>query len=55
MEKYPSLQHKVRESFADQYRHAVRSAVIETALADSRFPEQCPWSYDQVMEDGFLP
>ena len=55
MTKYPSLHQKVTESFASYYPDAVKQAVIETGLDESRFPACCPWTFYEVMADDFLP
>ncbi|RAU23067.1 DUF29 domain-containing protein [Paramagnetospirillum kuznetsovii] len=51
----PSLKAKLPEAMADAYRLALIEAERETGLAESTFPEACPWSFPQVMDHGFWP
>ena len=37
------------------YARARRNAAGETRLTLKRFPEQCPWSFEQVIDAGFWP
>lgn len=34
---------------------AITSASGETGLADATFPDECPWTVDQIMDTAFLP
>ena len=36
-------------------RLAALGATGETGLDDSTFPATCPWSFEQIMDDGFWP
>jgi len=51
----PSLKAKLPEFIDTAYRRARRNARAETGLAASCFPETCPWSFAQIMDDGFWP
>jgi len=51
----PSLQAKLDEAIRDGYRKAAIRASAETGLTEGTFPEVCPWSFDQLMDDGFWP
>jgi len=51
----PSLRSKLAETLADAYGDAVIEAARETGLALGDFPPLCPWSYAQMMEEGFWP
>lgn len=51
----PSLKSKVAEAIAAAYGDATISASAETGLAESAFPTECPWSFDQMMDTGFWP
>jgi predicted nucleic acid-binding Zn-ribbon protein len=48
----PSLKAQLPEAMATAYRRARRSAAIETNLPANTFPPDCPWSFDQAMQDG---
>ena len=47
----PSLKSKLPEAMQTAYRYARRDAVVATGLAESSFPADCPWTFDQAMQD----
>ena len=47
----PSLRARVSEALADAYYTARREAAIETDNPLDTFPPDCPWSFDQAMQD----
>nr|VFK15632.1 MAG: protein of unknown function DUF29 [Candidatus Kentron sp. LPFa] len=49
----PSLKSELDQSIADAYGIATIRAEKETGL-DS-FPEICPYRFEEIMDDGFLP
>jgi hypothetical protein len=49
------FQGKPDEVVAKAYRRARRKAVDQSGLPPSRFPEICPWTYDQIMTENFFP
>jgi len=51
----PSLKPKIPEAQAKAYRYAVKGASRETGIPASTFPEQCPWTVEQVMDETFWP
>ena len=51
----PSLKSKRVEAITDAYRVSLIGAVDETDLPESAFPAVCPWSFEQIMDDGFWP
>jgi len=51
----PSLKAKVPEAIVFAYRLASLEAVGETGLAESTFPAECPWSFDEIMDNRFWP
>jgi hypothetical protein len=51
----PSLKAKVPEAIREAYRLAQIDAERETGLSRSTFPPACPWTFEQMMDDGFLP
>lgn len=55
MRKNPGLQSKIAEALADAYPDAVRLAAFETNSEQSDFPTDCPWSWEQIMDDKFYP
>ena len=51
----PSLKAKLPEAMADAYRAARRTAAAETTKAQSVFPAECPWPFDEAMDEDFWP
>lgn len=55
IEDSPSLAAFPAQIFERCYREAREQAAAETGLAESHFPETCPWSVDEILKRGFLP
>ncbi len=55
MEDSPSLQSYPAEVLDRVYQRARREARDQTQLDLSTFPEQCPWSIEDILEEGWLP
>ena len=51
----PSLKSQIPAAVGDAYTVALIQAADETGLDETTFPAACPWSFDQVMDDGFWP
>jgi hypothetical protein len=51
----PSLKAKLGEAISNAYRLSLVEAERETGLARGTFPPICPWSFDQIMDEGFWP
>jgi Domain of unknown function DUF29 len=51
----PSLKASLDEILKEAYRHACRSAVVDTGLHPSTFPPVCPWTATEVLDPHFLP
>jgi len=51
----PSLQRTVEENIQKAYPKAVSDAADETGLAESGFPEACPFTRNQVLDPKFFP
>ena len=51
----PSLKGTLPEAITDAYRKAAILAHGETNLPKAAFPAACPWSFEQIMDDGFWP
>jgi hypothetical protein len=47
----PSLKAVLAEAMEKGYRRARCSARIETGLAESAFPVDCPWTFEQAMQE----
>jgi hypothetical protein len=41
--------------FDDSYQYAKRKAGDETGLSPQAFPEACPYTLEQVLDEAFLP
>jgi len=55
LDENPSLKGALPETYKKAYRYAIMSAALETGLRKSTFPAECPWTFDQVMDDDFWP
>jgi Domain of unknown function DUF29 len=55
LEDYPSLRPQVPALLALAYPRARRLASAETGLPLTTFPEMCPWTVAQVLDEAFLP
>lgn len=55
MKDNPSLSSKLPEALERGYRYAINGAAKETGLSKDTFPAECPWSFEQIMDNGFFP
>ena len=51
----PSLRHEFYKRIASEYGRARRTAAIETELDLATFPEECPYSREQIVDPDFYP
>jgi len=51
----PSLRSRLPESIEQAYRLALVAVERETGLSRVTFPTTCPFTYDQMADDGFWP
>lgn len=51
----PSLKHKLDDLYLEAYEYGRIEATKETLLPEATFPVECPWSFEQVMVEGWLP
>ncbi len=51
----PSLRRTVPEALSARYGLAREHASVQTHLPLLTFPESCPWSVEQVLDDTFWP
>ncbi len=51
----PSLKSVMAEAITQAYGNAVIEAEAETGLAESTFPQTCPWSMEQIMQADYWP
>jgi hypothetical protein len=55
VEDSPTLRQVPPERLAVIYRRARRGAADETGLPLTAFPQACPWTVEQLLDDEFLP
>ena len=51
----PGLKPALDQIIKDAYKLTVIKAARETKISKSIFPESCPWTLAQFIEDGFYP
>jgi Domain of unknown function DUF29 len=51
----PSLNHELAETLGKAYEAAVSDAAAETQLSKDTFPDQCPYSLEQCLDQEFFP
>ena len=51
----PSLRPQVPTYVADLYPAARAEAGDETGLPETTFPQECPWTAEQLLDDDFWP
>lgn len=51
----PSLKSKLDEILIDAYDVATSVAARETGLDENVFPQQCPYTFEEIMNDTFYP
>ena len=51
----PGLKHQLAEIYPDAFEIARSNAAAEMLCSVDQFPEACPWTFDEVMADDFLP
>jgi len=55
LKENPSLKGKLPACVDEAYTHARRLAARETGMDTSTFPAQCPWTFDELMDEHFWP
>ncbi len=51
----PGLKPALDQIIKDAYKLAVIRAARETRISKAVFPERCPWTVAQLIEEGFYP
>lgn len=51
LQKSPSLKHYLLDILQDAYFSARLGAAQETGLSEKTFPEECPWTFEEIMEE----
>jgi hypothetical protein len=55
IKKNPSLKPKIPDAIKDGFEDAIILASKETELDEKTFPAECPYTFDQIMDDQFYP
>ena len=55
IEQNPGLKSKVAESITNAYRLSLPMVKKETPLDLKKLPSECPYTFEQLMDDGFFP
>jgi hypothetical protein len=55
LKRSPSFKHNLNETLVDAYDSARRYAASETDLELDIFPQMCPYSLEQTLDDNFYP
>ncbi|OCA53281.1 DUF29 domain-containing protein [Photorhabdus namnaonensis] len=55
LQESPSLKNKLNEHLEKAYIAARRLAEKETLINRNIFPETCPWTFEQIMDENFWP
>jgi len=51
----PSLKHKIESCIQEAHGDAILIILKETPLNKSDIPASCPYTFEQIMSDDFLP
>ena len=55
LKEMPSLRNAMVRNLPEAYLRAVLRAAVQTGLAESTFPETCPFRLEQVLDREFFP
>ncbi|WP_036768476.1 DUF29 domain-containing protein [Photorhabdus australis] len=55
LKRSPSLKSELSEMLFDAYGDAMIAAERETNIRRCVFPETCPWTFEQIMDENFWP
>ena len=55
LEENPSLKSKIADIMIKAYKSAIIKAAKETGLNKQDFPSECPYTFDQIMDDQYYP
>jgi hypothetical protein len=55
LERNPGLKSRLDEALQESWDQARDLAIMETDLPDDKFPEHCPFSLPEVMDQDFWP
>ncbi len=55
LEDNPSLRRELPECVAKAYPRARKEAIEETGLLRSPWPDVCPWTLEEILDEEWLP
>jgi hypothetical protein len=55
MRDNPSLKSALNDAITEAFRLARLDAETETGIDKCTFPAECPWTFGQIMNEGFWP
>jgi len=55
LEDSPSLKHQLIEKLDKAYQSALNKAIHETGLSKNNFPNICPYTLEQILDEDFYP
>jgi len=55
LEDSPSLRNEVSDRIKTAYEKAKLAAEVETGIEKNNFPAACPFSFEQILDEDFLP
>jgi len=55
LEDSPSLRNEVSDRIETAYEKAKLAAEVETGIEKQNFPAACPFSFEQILDENFLP
>jgi len=55
LEDSPSLRNEVSDKIETAYEKAKLAAEVETGIEKQNFPVACPFSFEQILDENFLP
>ena len=55
LKKSPSLKSRLEEILQDAYDVSTAIAARETTLDEAVFPHNCPYTFEQIIDDQFYP
>lgn len=55
LEDSPSLRGEILDKIETAYEKAKLAAEVETGIEKQNFPAACPFSFEQLLDENFLP
>lgn len=55
LEDSPGLQTRIQEAMSKGYKYGRKGAIKETFLDENVFPEVCPYTWEELVDEYFFP